>query len=325
MSQSVLKAYMLPGLPHPLLCPQKNPGYQRLRDAYDQVRQEIAALDADVILIYSVMWPSVIGHQIQAREAPKWVHVDELFHDLGSIPYEFRMDTAFAKAYCEQAKKRQLMVRTIDYHGFPIDTGSVVALKLINPDNRLPAVITSSNVYADRAETVVLGKAAAAALQAQNKKAVAVIITTLSNRLHQEFIDEADDRIHSLKDQEWNLKILEFLQAGRLEDVSQLSRQIHREARVKKVNNFKSMWWLTALMGSHNRYQGQVLAYEAVYGTGCAVVSLTPASHAARDLEFDEDSPDVYAGDRNVLAPSQELQQGMSSQTAGPHLAGDES
>ena len=44
------------------------------------------------------------------------------------------------------------------------------------------------------------------------------------------FIDEADDRIHSAKDQEWNLKILEFLQAGRLEDVSQLSRQIHRES-----------------------------------------------------------------------------------------------
>ena len=239
---SVVQGYILPGLPHPLLCPEKNPGYQRLRDGFEQVRQEISESDADLILIYSTMWPSVIGHQILSRPEPKWTHVDELFHDLGSIPYEFRIDSAFAHAYSQNATQRGLMTRTIDYHGFPIDTGSVVALKLINPDNKIPAVVLSSNVYADRAETVVFGKAAKETLKAQNKKAIAIGITTLSNRLHQSFIDESDDRIHSLKDQEWNLKILEFLEAGRLEDVAQLSRQIHKEARVRKVNNFKTMW-----------------------------------------------------------------------------------
>ena len=39
-----------------------------------------------------------------------------------------------------------------------IDTGSVVALKLLNPTNEMSACIVSSNVYCDRAETVVLGK-----------------------------------------------------------------------------------------------------------------------------------------------------------------------
>ena len=35
-----------------------------------------------------------------------------------------------------------------------------------------------------------------------------------------------------------------------LEDVSQLSRQFHREARVtKKVVNFKPFWWWSAAMG----------------------------------------------------------------------------
>jgi 2-aminophenol/2-amino-5-chlorophenol 1,6-dioxygenase subunit alpha len=320
---SVVKGYVLPGLPQPLLCPEKNPGYQRLRAAFDAVRQEIVELEADVILVYSTMWPSVIGHQIQARPEPEWVHVDELFHDLGSMHYKFRIDSDLAHAYCDAAKKRGLSVRTVDYHGFPIDTGSVVALKLINPDNRLPAVITSSNVYADRAETIVFGKSARDALDLQGKKAVAIIVSTLSNRVHQTFIDPKDDSIHSLKDNEWNLKILEFLKLGRLEDVSQLSRQIHREARVHKVNNFKSIWWLSTLMGAHNRYQGEVLAYEAVYGTGCAVVSMTPALQASRDLEFDESSPDHFSGDRNVLAPSAELMAGMSSQTSDPGHQGE--
>lgn len=315
----VVKGFVLPGLPHPLLCPQANPGYQKLRNAFEQVQRQIAEIKPDVILIYSTMWPSVLGHQVQARPLCKWVHVDEEFHDLGSINYEFSMDSVLAKAIIRAGAKRGLHMKSVDYEGFPIDTGSVVALKLINPKNQIPAVIFSSNMYSDRAETVVLAKAAQDGLIEQNKKAVAVVISTLSNRLHSDFILPEKDQIHSLKDQEWNMKILEFLQNGRLEDVSQLSRQIQKEARVKKVNNFKSFWWLAGVMGAHNRYQGEVFAYEPVCGTGSAVIGLTPTTHAARDLEFDEDSPEVFSGERNVLAAPT----GMNSQSLNPGQAFD--
>lgn len=300
----IRRGFVLPGLPHPLLCPEKNPGWQRLRDGFDQVREAILATEADLLLIYSTMWPSIIGHQIQARLESKWVHVDEQFHDLGSMPYCFRGDPEFAEAHRQAAVERGLACRTVDYHGFPIDTGSVVAQSLVNPDNRLPAVMISSNVYADRAETVVMGKAAVDALIKTGKKAIAITVTTLSNRLTQSFIEPDQDRIHSLKDEEWNRKILEFLEVGRLEDAAQLSRQIQREARVHKVVNFKPFWWLSAVMGPHNYYSGKVYAYEAVHGTGSAVIGLERASNAARDLEFDEDNPETYAGDRNVLGPS---------------------
>lgn len=301
---SVLAGFILPGLPHPLLAPQAHPGYQRLRGAFQQVEKRIDELNPDVLVIYSTMWASVLGHQVQGRAELQWTHVDDDFHDLGSIPYQFKMDSELAKAVCKAGGERGLHMKYVDYHGFPLDTGSVVALKLINDKKKRPAIVLSSNVYADRAETVVLAKACNDALKAQGKRAVAIVISTLSNRLHQELIPSAQDKIHSLKDQEWNQKILEFLGNGRLEDVAQLSRQIHKEARVQKTNNFKPMWWLSSFMGPHNRYTGEVLAYEAVYGTGSAVVALTPAAQAARDLEFDEDSPDVYTGERNVLGSS---------------------
>ena len=297
----VIKGYVLPGLPHLVLTPDANPGWKKVRQAMDKVRDQVAKLKPDVLILYSTYWPSVIGHQIQADPNPEWVHVDEQFHALGSIPYKFNIDADLANAYVDCAKARKLSARAVNYKGFPIDTGSVVVLKLINPDNKIPAIIVSSNVYSDRAETLVLGKAAQDALEKQGKKAVAIAITSLSNRIHEKKVEPKDDHIHSLKDQEWNQKFLEFLAAGRLEDVSQLSRQFHKEARVNKVANFKPFWWLASVLGQSNLYAGEVLEYQPIYGSGAAVVGLTPSNKAARDLEFDEADPEKFSGERNVL------------------------
>ena len=297
----IVKGIIVPGIPHPLLCPQANEGWARLREGFERAREQIIESGAQRLLIYSTMWPSVIGHQIQADPEPEWVHVDELFHDLGSIPYKFRMDADFGHRFSEAARGRGLQARTVAYHGFPIDTGSVVALKLLNPDNRIPASIVSSNVYADRAETVVLAKAAQDAIADDGVKTAVVVVMTLSNRLFTEFINPEDDRIHSPKDEEWNQKLLEFLREGRLEDVAQLSRTIQDQIRVHKVVNFKPMWWLSAVMGQHNNYDGEVLAYAPLYGTGGAVVTLTPSAISAGDREFDEENVESYRGDRAVL------------------------
>ncbi len=269
------------------------------------------------------MWPSILGHQIQTRALCEWTHVDEEFHDLGSIKYKMKIDSELGQEICRAGAGRGLQMKPVDYHGFPIDTGSVVVNQLVNPTGKFSSVIFSSNIYSDRAETVVLAKAGLDALKKQKKTAVAIIVSSLSNRLHAKFIEPKDDKIQSLKDQEWNLKILEFLEKGRLEDVAQLSRQIQKEARVRKVNNFKPFWWLSTMMGSHNRFSGEVLAYEPVYGVGCAVVGLTPAQQSARDLEFDEDSPDQFLGERNVLADVMTMSD-LSSQTLNPGADKDE-
>lgn len=293
---------LVPGLPHPLLCPEKNEGWGRIRQAFEAARAEIAEAGVDLLLVYSTMWTSIIGHQIQADPKPVWVHVDELFHDLGSIPYEFRIDADFAQQLKEALGGRGLEARTVSYHGFPIDTGSVVALKLLNPDNAIPATIVSSNMYSDRSETIVLGKGCRDAIEKSGRKAAVVVVSTLSNRLFTDWIDPQQDRIHSLKDDEWNRKILEFLGEGRLEDTAQLSREINRQIRIPKVVNFKPMWFWSAVMGQHNRYQGRIHAYEAIYGTGSAVVSLTPSPEGVGEKEFDEADVEIHRGDRNVIA-----------------------
>ena len=301
MNDSILASYVVPVHPHPLLVPEQNEGWQRLRDAFDKARDQIAASDADLIIVYSTTWPSIIGHQIQADPNPTWTLVDQDFHDLGSMDYSFRIDVEFAEAWNKANHSRGLQSRTVAYNGFPIDVGSVVALKLLNPDNRIPAVIVSSNVYANRAETTVLAKACLDVLGKMGKKAVAVTAMSMSNRMFTEFIEAGDDKIHSLKDDEWNRKVLEFLEEGRLEDVAQLSRTIHQQIRVQKVVTFKPMWWLSAMNNNRNDLTGKVLAYEALYGAGGAVVHLDPTSNGKGDKEYDEDDVETYQGERNVL------------------------
>lgn len=325
---SFLAGYVLPGLPHPLLCPEASPSYSRLRAAFASVRDEISSLQPDVLVVYSTMWPSVLGHQVQGRERLQWVHVDDDFHHLGSIPYDFQFHSRLARSVVAEGGRRGLATKLVDYHGFPLDTGTVTALRLLAEEGesspKRPAIVLSSNVYADRSETVVLAKTVRQALASENLSAVALVISTLSNRLTQSWVEGEGGQCSSLKDHEWNQKILEILSKGRLEDVSQLSRQIHREARVKKVSNFKPFWWLSAALGEHNRYRGNVLAYEAVHGAGCAVVSMTPSPTAARDLEFDEDSPEVYSGDRNVLSSSDGSNPDSTAEAHGPERRGQE-
>ncbi len=297
---AVIGGWIVPNKPHPLLAPERNAGWAGLRAAMEQAGRDVARTDADLLLIFSTRWTSIIGHQFQADPQPRWQEVDDDFHDYGTLRYELRMDAAFAAQWRDAAQARGLHARTVAYHGFPIDVGTIAALQLLNPGNRLPACVVSCNMYSDRAETVVLGKATRDAVERSGRKAVAVAVTALSNRMFTSWIDPAADRIHSPKDDEWNRKLLELLGEGRLEDVAQLAREFSRQANGDA--KLKALWWLAAAMGQHNDYAGSVRAYAPIWGTGSAVVGLTPAPGRAGNLEYDEDDTEHYRGEREVLA-----------------------
>ncbi len=295
----IVKGFIVPGKPHPLLAPEKNAGWKALRTAFDEVRRDIEKIKPDLIVIYSSQWPSIIGHQIQTDPNPKWVHVDQEFHHLGAIPYEFKMDSIFGQALEGKAQKRGLQARTVAYKGFPIDTGTVVALKLIDPNSKYPASVISCNMYADRSETIVLGKATRDAIYSQSKRTVVIAVTSFSHRMFSKQIDPKEDRIYSSKDDEWNRKILEMLKSGRLEDVSQLAREF--SAQASGDQKMKAIWWLAATMGQHNQYDGAVLEYQPINGTGAALVSLTPSQKLGLEREFDEEDSEVFQGHSGVL------------------------
>jgi 2-aminomuconate deaminase len=297
---SVELALLLPRMPHPLLCPDGGPGVRRLAEGYAAARAQLAALKPDLLVIYSVGWHSILGHLLQTDPRPTWTHVDEEFHALGAIDYSFPVDVAFSEAVIQRATARGLAARGVNYRGFPIDTGTLVAKQLLDPSGQLPVAVVSCNVYADRAETIILGKAVRDAILSSGKRVVVAAVSNLTQRLFPRPVPLAEDRVSSRQDDEWNQKLLEIFAEGRLEDVSQLARTFASQARADA--KLKGVWWLAAAAGAHNGYRGEVLAYAPVQGAGCAVVSLRPDASAAAQLEFDEDDVDVFRGDRGVLA-----------------------
>jgi len=293
----IQKAYIVPGQPHFYLAPDKNPGWASLRENFVRIGEEIERSGAELILLYSTQWFSVIGHLFQTDPAPKWLLVDQNWYEYGEIPYEFRIDPEFGTRYCASAKARGMQAATVNYHGFPIDTGTVVALKLLNANNAIPASIVSCNIYAEREETRLLGRIARETIEAYGKKTIVVCVTNLSNRYHTVEIAPGDDRVSSLKDDEWNRKIVEMLGEGRLEDVTEVARQFAREANADM--GFKAIWWLGALMGESNQYEGRVWDYQPVWGTGAALVELTPSDKPPEfEKEYDEVAIEAWSASR---------------------------
>lgn len=106
MSFEIPAIYLLSGQPHILLCPNQSSAWTRLNEAYGQVREEIQTLNPDMILYMSTQWLSVLGWLFQADPEPEWVHVDGNWHELGSMPYKFKVDDAFAPIHSEEVSKQ---------------------------------------------------------------------------------------------------------------------------------------------------------------------------------------------------------------------------
>lgn len=292
MAKSCIKAaYIVCGQPQLLLAPGLNKGWQSLRNSYDLVREDLESKGVERILYLSTQWLSVLGWTFQADPNPKWFLVDPNWHDLGTVHYEFLVDAEFAHLHAREVKKTKLHTMTVNYRGFPIDMGTIVAQKLLNPSNSFKAAMISCNMYAEKQESILVGKATRVALEKSAKPTAVVLVSNLSNRFHVHEIAPAEDHFSSLKDDEWNQKILELLGEGRLEDVSQVAREFASEANGDM--GFKGMFWLNALMGESNSHTGKVFDYRPVQGAGAALCAIYPGSGIDDfDFTFSNDARD---------------------------------
>jgi 2-aminophenol/2-amino-5-chlorophenol 1,6-dioxygenase alpha subunit len=267
MTTKLIYAWV-PGLPH-ILKPELNQGYAKLANACKELGEEFKRQNVSRILYYSTQWISVLGQSVQTRPQVKGRHVDENWYEIASLNFDFHTDQDLSSRLLDESVKAGFQVRAVNYEGFPVDTGTIVANQLVNPQG-LKTAMYSCCVYSDYAETVRLGAIAKKSAEAMEGTTAIVVVSGLSGRYFTTEIDFREDHIRDPKDDEWNKKILGAMAAGEWAKVAQMKDDYCAAAKVDM-----GLKGLAFLEGAGACTEGRSLktkTYGAIYGTGAAVL-----------------------------------------------------
>ena len=268
---SLVGAFLVPGSALPLLRPE-TPPWQALLDGYKMAGERLQELKPDAIIVYSTAWIAVLDQLWLTSSSASGRHVDQTWHELGVIDYTINVDVDLAQACVAATAAYDIRSRPVDYDAFPIDPGTICANTLLNPDNRIPLVVTSNNVYHEWDKTMSLGRAAVESAAAQDKRVVALGVGGLSGSIFREGIDFSDDRLHSEADDGANRELLGLLEAA---DANALQAAIPGYAEAARAD--MGMKHLAFLLGAcGDTYSGATVhGYGPQNGSGAAVVELT--------------------------------------------------
>jgi 2-aminophenol/2-amino-5-chlorophenol 1,6-dioxygenase subunit alpha len=270
----VVSAFLVHGNPLPLFAP-RNPPWKGLHAGYKAAAAALAASRPDVIAVYSTQWVAVLDQLWQTRARSRGVHVDENWHEYGELPFDIRADVELTQAIIKATPAFGVRSKPVDYDGFPIDTGTIIANRYLNPRAALPLVIASNNVYHDWQCTQQLAAATVKCADKLGRRVALVGVGGLSGSIIREEIDIAKDHIASEQDDAWNRRMLELISAGKMKAVLEACPRYAQEARVDM--GFKHFAWLLGGLGG--RYaQARVHAYGPTYGSGSAVIEFTPVA-----------------------------------------------
>ncbi|WP_303675235.1 hypothetical protein [Vampirovibrio chlorellavorus] len=267
---NVLQGLMVPGFPHLAFPDVCSGSWQSFVTAMNQAAQRVDAAEPDLLVLYSAQWISVLGHSFQYAAHPQGLHVDENWHELGALPFAFEVErplTAQAEALARQAG---LATRLVDYEGFPIDTGTIVALRYLNAQRQRSVVLVSANIYASPEDCMTLGAAMAQAVEESGKRAVFINCSLLSHQFLNEAVSPESDRFSSPEADQWNQRFLGLLQQGSTQEALALAPDYIANAQPEM--NLKGFYWMMGALNMPNR-PADVMAYGPFWGTGAVVLA----------------------------------------------------
>ena len=265
MSERAVAAALVPGMPQ-LLAADPAPSWAELAAATREVGDRLRALHVDTVLLLSTQWFTVLGHQVQCDARLRGTRTDENWYryDYGRLAHDLAVDVELAHAWADAIDAAGMQARRTRYDGFPIDTGTVTASRLLDPDGHGRWAMVSCNLYADPSAMGAVARAGVAA--AGHRRVAVVAVSGLSSGLIPRWITPAEDRFENTEHDRWNRKVLDAIRAG--DDVGPLTADYARAAQVDA--QFRAHAFLTGSGAATG--PGEVLAYGPVWGTGAAVV-----------------------------------------------------
>lgn len=262
----VVSAFLVPGNPLPLLRGD-NPPWGLLADAARTAGRSLAESRPDVLLVYSTQWITVLDELWQTRPHSTGLHVDENWYEYGDMQTDLRVDVDLATACIKAANDAGIRSKSVNYEGFPIDTGTIVAGAFLNPTGEIPTVIAANNLYHDFAKTETIAALAVQQADLQNKRVAVIGIGGLSANYFDRDIVLADDHIVNPSDDDANKAMLADLAAGSATLRTSITDYVKS---VKADMGMKHLAWVLGALGMYSK--ATVHGYGATYGAGAAVV-----------------------------------------------------
>lgn len=265
---TVVSAFLVPGSPLPYV-QSDNPPWQPFVNGFRTAAETLARSKPDTIVIYSTQWLAVLDQLWLTRPSSVGVHVDENWHEYGELPFDVTADVELTNEIISATAEVGVRSKGVNYDSFPIDTGTIVAGNYLNPEHSLPACVTSNNLYHDWELTHTLGHVAARIAATKGRRIAVVGVGGLSGSFFRHPIDIAEDHIASSEDDNWNKKILDLLEAGKVRDLKAAIPDFAQAARADM--GFKHCGFVLGALGDQFS-SATIHTYGPLYGTGGAVV-----------------------------------------------------
>jgi 3,4-dihydroxyphenylacetate 2,3-dioxygenase len=229
---------------------------------------EVARLGPDAIIIASAHWVTTFHHYVSgasrlaglltATEAPDLIR---------SVPYDYPGDPELAQALVAAGVAERVPAILTAESTLPLDYGTVIPLRYLTPDGRIPIVPISLCHLADLAETLRWGRAIRAAVCAGRKRVVLAVTGALSHRLVR-----GPERWPEMDCRELDDRMMDLFTAGDLVALETSLGEFTQAAQVEAGGRHLAL--LIGALGSG--YRGRVLGYGPSSGSGNAVVTLSP-------------------------------------------------
>ena len=271
---SVVSAFLVPGSPLPMV-KRDNPPWRALAESMEAAGERLRASRPDTVVLYSTQWFAVLDELWQTRERSVGTHVDENWHEFGDLLFDIRADQEMAEACIAAAIDAGIKSKPVDYDHFPIDTGTIVAKHFLVGEADIPLVICANNLYHDGETTETIGRVAAEQGTRLGRRLAVVGVGGLSGSFFRHEIEIAHDHIAVPEEDEWNRRILDLITAADVDGLRAAWPQFAKEA--KPDMGFKQMAFILGALGG-GYSAAEVLGYGPLYGTGGAVVHITPGA-----------------------------------------------
>lgn len=268
--------------------PQNEPkaecGWENLRWAYERLRNNLAKLDYDVLIVMSPHWRTYVGTHILAAPHFKGLSVDPVFPHLFRYHYDLKVDVDLAKLIHESAAKAGLPSKLMTNPDFRVDYGTIVSCHLSNPTWNKPIVALSSHAGSAyfspdvmNEEMQRMGAATREAIEKSGKKAVLLASNSLSHRhfTQEPAIPEDMSKEHIMHHGQylWDMRMIDLMKQGKSREIIDLIPDFTEQA-VAETDSGALTWLLSAM--NYPTKPAEIHGYGTVIGTGNAVAEWRP-------------------------------------------------